>query len=340
MRRITRCVVIVGLAAVIFSPLPAAAFSLRVGPYHFIFPSFRHWRRHHRHYGRITPNGHTTPASKQGIALAPFYPQLALPAVYAGIFSPSYASSWPFDYQTVLRMAFANINPQSNPHLCQPQSDLGSEIIAPIRTALSPTDAQVQLLNKLGSALTAVADHLERSCPSEIPEQPIPRLDLIGSQIKELATAIDTVRSPLQDFVRSLNDEQRARFAVMIAAPTAADHDVRSENIDPRCDETSSVNDQLIGQIDKSVQPTGAQRDALAAVSQAIDTAASDLTTHCPTSAPPTAVSRLETVEAQLDATWHSVSSIQVALANFETKLSDEQKDRLNAMNVVGAEKP
>ncbi len=48
---------------------------------------------------------------------------------------------------------------------------------------------------------------------------------------------------------------------------------------------------------------------------------------------PRTAVGRLETIEARLDATWRSELSIQVALANFETKLSDAQKDRFDQMN-------
>ena len=61
MRRIDACVAIAGLAAVIFSTSPAAAFGLRVGPYYFAFPPFLHWHRHHRHYVRATPNGHASP---------------------------------------------------------------------------------------------------------------------------------------------------------------------------------------------------------------------------------------------------------------------------------------
>ena len=48
---------------------------------------------------------------------------------------------------------------------------------------------------------------------------------------------------------------------------------------------------------------------------------------------PPTTLGRLETIQGRLDSTWRAVLSIQVALANFETKLSDAQKDRFEAMN-------
>jgi hypothetical protein len=81
------------------------------------------------------------------------------------------------------------------------------------------------------------------------------------------------------------------------------------------------------------VQPTDEQRAALGDLQQVFEKAARDLETHCPTSVPQSPLSRLETIEARLDATWRAILSIQVALANFETKLSDEQKQRFDAMN-------
>ena len=91
--------------------------------------------------------------------------------------------------------------------------------------------------------------------------------------------------------------------------------------------------DWSIAQINRSVQPTDAQRDDLASVKQSFNAAAIDLDAHCPSSAPATALRRLETIEARLDAAWRAVLSMQVTLANFETKLSDEQKSRFDAMN-------
>jgi hypothetical protein len=46
---------------------------------------------------------------------------------------------------------------------------------------------------------------------------------------------------------------------------------------------------------------------------------------------PRSAVTRLETIESRLDATWRAILSIQVALQDFESKLSDEQKSRLQS---------
>jgi len=70
-------------------------------------------------------------------------------------------------------------------------------------------------------------------------------------------------------------------------------------------------------------------------VQQTFGNAASDLEMHCPASVPQSAVARLETIEARLDATWRAILSIQVALEDFESKLSDDQKYRLRTMTVA-----
>ena len=143
--------------------------------------------------------------------------------------------------------------------------------------------------------------------------------------------AIDIARQPLQDFEQSLNDEQRARFAVMIAAPASAARDDGTGNVTPGCGGSPTAVDWSVDHINQAVQATDAQRDALIGLNQAFSKAASDLEAHCPTSIPPTALSRLETIQARLDATWRAELAIQVALADFETKLSDAQKSRFDA---------
>ena len=81
------------------------------------------------------------------------------------------------------------------------------------------------------------------------------------------------------------------------------------------------------------MQPTEAQRPALTNVKQTFAKADDDLQAHCSTTVPPTAVGRLDAIEARLDATWRSVLSTQVALANFQTTLDDAQRDRFDTMS-------
>ena len=101
----------------------------------------------------------------------------------------------------------------------------------------------------------------------------------------------------------------------------------------PACGATQTVVDWTIEQIDKWVQPSDAERGALADIKQAFGRAASDLDAHCPTSLPRTAIARLQLTEARLDAAWRAMLSIEAALANFENDLSNEQRVRLDAMN-------
>jgi LTXXQ motif family protein len=91
--------------------------------------------------------------------------------------------------------------------------------------------------------------------------------------------------------------------------------------------------DRSINEIDQLVQPTSAQRDALGDVRRSFEEAARDLEAHCPTTAPATALNRLDTIQARLDSTWRATLAIQVALANFEAQLDDAQKLRFDTLD-------
>jgi protein tyrosine phosphatase (PTP) superfamily phosphohydrolase (DUF442 family) len=327
MRRIGAFFAIAAIVTSIAASSPAAAFGFRIGPFHFGIPF---WHRHHHHlymHGSSRDVARTEREPSGGrIASALLYPQLALPAMYDSIFGSAYGSSWPFGYETIFSTAFARAARGQDPHLCQPQSELADDIVGRLTATLTPTAEQQEPLQRLGGALGAASGYLAKSCPSEIPADPVARLQLMESQVEELAMALDIIRQPLQAFVRSLSDEQRARFEAMIAVPSGAD-------IATRCGRGPASINWSINQIDRSVRPTEAQREAVTDIEQAFQKAAGDLDAHCPTAVPVTAIGRLEAIEARLDAAWRSVLSIQVALADFETKLSDDQKHRFNAMN-------
>ena len=91
----------------------------------------------------------------------------------------------------------------------------------------------------------------------------------------------------------------------------------------------------LLSQLEQAVQPTDAQRPALAAVADAFNRAAAALDANCSGVTQPTALGRLEAIETRLDATWRAVLTIQVALANFQTQLSEEQNTRFNALEIA-----
>jgi hypothetical protein len=280
------------------------------------------------------PNDMTRPGQPQqpDVTSALLYPNQALPSVLQSVFWPSASSVWLFGYQDIFSTAFAKPPASADQRDCQPAVD-ADQIVGRIRDEVSPTADQMKLLQKLGGALGAAGGYLAKSCPNELPDQSIARLQLMESQIEELTMAIDIVRQPLQDFEQSLNSAQRAKFAAVGAAAPAADRPNQTDSSVPTCGGSPAAVDSSVDQIDKAVQTTDAQRDDLATLKQSFGKAASDLEAHCLTAVPRTAVGRLETIEARLDATWRSELSIQVALAHFQTKLSDAQKDSFDQMS-------
>jgi hypothetical protein len=338
MRKIGPIFGITALCAVVFFPPPAAAFGFHLGPLHFGLPFFGHHYYRHRLYSRansrearIRPNDveRSETGSSKGVASALLYPSTALPSILENILFPSYSSPWPFDYQTIFTTAFAK-EPRQDPSLCQASFD-PSAIIGRISNEVTPTADQSQLLQRLGGALGAASGYLAKLCPKEIPPQPAARLQLMESQLEELTMALNIVRQPLLDFEQSLNADQQSRVAVA-SSQGSLEGQSQSGNIASGCGSPGAI-DWSINEINQSVQPTSAQRDALDDVRRSFDDAARDLEAHCPTTIPASALNRLDTIQARLDSTWRATLAIQVALAKFEAELNDAQKVRFDAMN-------
>jgi hypothetical protein len=335
MKKVGAYLAIAAFVLIAFASPPAAAFGLRIGPFHLGVPLFGHRHHHHPLYMHSNTNDvarhEPQPAPQlRAVSLALLYPARALPPIFQNVFWPAFSSPWPFGYDTIFTTAFAAAPTDRNHDDCRQSVDANA-IVERVRAEIGLTAAQIERLQRLGGAIGAAADYLAKSCPTEIPQQPTARLQLMDSQIEVLTMAVDIIHQPLQEFEQSLTDEQRAKFSGGAAVKSAAA--ARGDKTSLRaCGDSSTAIDWSIGQIDKSVQPDDQQRPFLTDVQAAFGKAANDLETHCPTSVPRSAVARLEAIESRLDATWRAILSIQVALQDFESKLSDEQKNRLQTM--------
>jgi hypothetical protein len=244
------------------------------------------------------------------------------------LWGPASSSMWPIGYQTIFSSAFAQT--PAEPDQCH-QPVNSNAIIDRLRREIGPNTGQISRLQRLGQAIDSGADRLGKSCPTEIPQEPTARLQLMLRQIEALTAAIDLIRRPLGDFEDSLTQEQQARLADEAASGTAALHrNVKTE--DHSCGSSPATVDRSVEQVERSVQLREEQRTALDDLHQALSGAANDLEAHCATPVPQSAVARLDALEARLDATWHAVLSIQVALYNFDRELSADQKNRLKTM--------
>ncbi len=342
MKKVGACIAIAALLAVVSSPSPSAAFGLNLGPLHLGLPlpgRFFGLRQGSRHR-EVRPEAARLGALHDEASLdttgpdsALLYPIVAAPGLFDDVFWPS-SSPWPFGYDAIFQTAFAKAQPDQAAHLCQ-QSDRTSTIVERIRNEVRPTGPQLQQLQKLGGAFGAAGAYLARTCPDKLASQPVARLQLMEWQIEKLSMALDIIRQPLQDFEQSLNDSQRARFARLRDAPAGSSREETSANLATSCAVGPSAIDWPAEQISASVDPTDAQRGMLTNMQQTFASAASQLDTYCPTTVAADPLARLEMTEARLDATWRAVLSIQVALAGFEKGLSDQQRDRLDAVAPV-----
>lgn len=342
---------IAALAAVCcLTQLPAEAFGLRLGPFYFHVPL---GYRHHHHYAHSSSSRtaslreeENSPAEKApeqehvsgvmpvGDLNSPLlYPALAVPTVLDDIFWRS-SSSWPFSYEAIFRTAFARVRPDQDSSAC-PEPASANAIVGRIRSEIRPTAAQAPQLQKLAGALGVAADYLAKTCPKDIPLQPVARLQLMEWQIEKVAEALDIVRQPLADFQQSLTDAQRARFAAPSSGASTA-HADRGDAV--ACAVAPTAIDWSIEQISLSVQPTDAQRDAMDNVKQAFRSAAGELDGNCSAAPAPDPLARLQAAEARLDATWRALVSIQTALATLESGLSAEQRVRFDATDFAAAQ--
>jgi ABC-type transporter MlaC component len=88
-----------------------------------------------------------------------------------------------------------------------------------------------------------------------------------------------------------------------------------------------------IDQIRQTVHPTADQEAALDDLGAASSQASDIIKSSCPSSVPLTPIGRLDAAEQRLDATIKAIQIIRSPLERFYQALSDEQRQRFNAMN-------
>jgi hypothetical protein len=320
-----------GLALAVLCPSPqACAFGLRLGP--FLFGVRAHHHHHYRHVvrrpteavRRLTEGLHpkATPTDvAQNRAPTLLYPILAWPSFADDIFWPTDHSSWPFSYQSIFDQAFTEYPAKRVGDLCPRQLGKGDATLR-IGRAIAPTAAQEPLLQKLGTALAQANGYLIKSCPAEIPPLPVERLQLMDSQIDAMTMALEIVRVPLQKFERSLDDIQRALLSARMAS-------------EPKCAKNPEPANWPMPILKQALQPTAAQEAALNDLERAFNRAASELNADCYDDVPRMPSVRLQVIEGRLDSTWVAVQTIQVAVAQFQKQLSDQQRARFNALQLA-----
>jgi LTXXQ motif family protein/pentapeptide repeat protein len=203
-----------------------------------------------------------------------------------------------------------------------------------IQQSLQLNDDQLKSLNALKAASSQASDALKASCSSELSMTPLGRLDSVQRRLDGMVQAWGTLRTPLDGFYNSLNDEQRQRFAALGPASGARSNrraPASGDNLAALCNSRTESFTQLpVQRIEQAVKPAQQQQDALEKLKAASTDAANELQASCPAQLPQTAIDRFDAVGKRLNAMAGAIKRVRPALADFYSSLTDEQKARFN----------
>jgi len=205
-----------------------------------------------------------------------------------------------------------------------------------IEATLRLTEEQLRALDALKAASSQASEALKSSCTSEVPQTPLGRIDAVQKRIGGMIQASAIVRTPLDNFYNSLNDEQRQRFATL--APTSTARTNRrgfdsGNDLVALCSRRAEGFTQIPAQrVEEIVKPSQQQLDAFERLKSASTQAANHLQASCPTQMPQTPLDRFDAVGTRLNAMENAIKMVRPALASFYDSLTDEQKARFNTL--------
>jgi hypothetical protein len=297
---------IAALAALVFSPPRAAAFSIHLGRFYFHLPL----AGHHRHHPLRANRNEVRTKSNQGGG-------------------DSTAASGRDAAERADREARAETNTAALESCTGLTPDVTSLPIDQIRQIVHPTADQETALDNLSAAVSQAREIIKSSCPVSVPLTPIARLDAAEQRLDATIKAIQMVLSPLERFYETLSDEQSERFNAMNGSTNSA----RSpSDMAALCSQQASFIDVPVKRVEQVVQPTAQQQSAFDDLKRAAQTAGDQLRSSCPTALPKSPVARLDTIETRVNAIAEAIKAIRPDLKNFYASLSDEQRARFNMM--------
>jgi hypothetical protein len=97
--------------------------------------------------------------------------------------------------------------------LCSERAERFTQLpVQRIEQTLKLTQQQEDALGELKTASANAGDMLKASCPAQVPQSLVDRIDAMRQRLDSMMQAVRTVRPALGNFYASLNDEQKARF--------------------------------------------------------------------------------------------------------------------------------
>jgi len=201
--------------------------------------------------------------------------------------------------------------------------------IAQITGAIELNDVQRGTLDQFKTALNDAVSSIKSTCRDDANLAPVERLRVMQNTLWAVHDAAQLIRAPLASFYDSLNAEQKQKFAAP-TQPQAGGRTPSRNDMARMCDLPTA--DAPMRQIEQSVRPTKAQRSSLEALQKKSFEMGQFLMASCLKPMPATPAERLDAAADRLTAVIFAASNLNMALNDFTSQLSDEQKTKLNSM--------
>ena len=82
-----------------------------------------------------------------------------------------------------------------------------------IEFVVRPTDAQQPKLDELRKASARAAEIISAACPTDVPQSPVARLELMEKRMNAMLEALKVVRPAFAEFYSSLDANQQSRLS-------------------------------------------------------------------------------------------------------------------------------
>jgi len=190
------------------------------------------------------------------------------------------------------------------------------------------SDEQRAMLDDLTAASVDAVAAIRSACPSQVAPTPTGRLDAMRQRLQAMKSAIARLRTPLETFYESLDDNQRRGLAAFAdqRAPFAPKVPAAQSCTAP------DVLPWPAAEIEAKLRLSDTQREDLAALSRMAAFARNTLNFDCqpdPDLGPP---DRLAVADTRLDAMLDAIGQVQPALEEFLATLSDQQKAQFDTI--------
>jgi hypothetical protein len=202
----------------------------------------------------------------------------------------------------------------------------GAEIERSVELNADQRGALDQLKTSMGDAVKAI----KATCRQDATLGPTERLRAMQSTLWAVHDAALLIRTPLAKFYDSLSDEQKKRFAAPAADPRSA-HNMSRTDMARMCGMPSS-NEMPVRHLEQSLHTNKAQQASLNTLQKKSFEMGQFLMASCLKPMAATPAERLDSAADRLTAVIFAASTMGLALNDFTSQLSDDQKSKLNSI--------